>query len=76
VESILRDTLAKLDLSYLDLYLMHWPVAQTKNAARNTVVDLPLTLDHLPTWRAMEALVAKGLGMFIFIVLKIEELKN
>ena len=53
-----------LKVRYLDLYLMHWPVATTK-ASRGgpPVVDSALSTDEalLKTWAAMEALVRLGL---------------
>ena len=39
-------TLAALDLDYLDLFLIHWP--------------LPTVTDFVPTWRAMEKMLATG----------------
>jgi L-glyceraldehyde reductase len=48
-------TLADLQLSYLDLYLMHWPLAFKPGTSE--VDTTPLT----DTWKAMEALVDEGL---------------
>ncbi|KZV96490.1 hypothetical protein EXIGLDRAFT_643065 [Exidia glandulosa HHB12029] len=56
VESALDDSLAKLGTSYVDLYLMHWPVAQRSDGSVNT----DLTENPYPTWQAMEKLVEKG----------------
>ncbi|XP_058536477.1 aldo-keto reductase family 1 member A1-like [Ochotona princeps] len=65
VEPALRKTLADLQLEYLDLYLMHWPLAFErgdnpfpKNADGTMRYDF---IDYKETWKAMEALVAKGL---------------
>lgn len=79
VEGTLRETLKRLDVDYLDLYLMHWPVAQKKNpAGKGVVVDMNLTLDHLPTWRAMESMVEQGLvreiGVSNFTIGRLEKL--
>ena len=41
-----EETLATLDLGYLDLFLIHWP--------------LPAVGDYLETWRAMEEMYASG----------------
>jgi alcohol dehydrogenase (NADP+) len=64
VESALMNTLADLQLDYLDLYLIHWPVALKKSVVfpespedMIALADLPL----LKTWTAMEALSDKGL---------------
>ncbi|OAA67961.1 aldehyde reductase 1 [Niveomyces insectorum RCEF 264] len=68
VEEHLDLTLADLQTDYLDLYLIHWPVAFQPSAdprarvpvdpetEQIAVIDVPLA----DTWRAMEALVAKG----------------
>ncbi|XP_040833683.1 aldo-keto reductase family 1 member A1-like [Ochotona curzoniae] len=65
VEPALRKTLADLQLEYLDLYLMHWPHAFERgdnlfpqNADGSVRYD---SIDYKETWKAMEALVAKGL---------------
>lgn len=60
VENSLHD----LQLEYLDLYLMHWPVAQRAGSTFPESVQDLLSLEEVPlqqTWEAMEALVDKGL---------------
>ncbi|KND00784.1 uncharacterized protein SPPG_03897 [Spizellomyces punctatus DAOM BR117] len=54
VEKGLNETLNNLGLEYLDLYLMHWPVAFKPGTSE--VVDV----DYVETWKAMEKLVQTG----------------
>jgi glycerol 2-dehydrogenase (NADP+) len=72
-----KETLKNLGLEYLDLYLMHWPVAlvperSTQPEGRppqepkldqdgRKIVNRELSDDVLPTWREMEKLVEQGL---------------
>jgi len=66
VEPTLRKTLADLGLSYLDLYLVHWPigfergdVAFPKNA--DGTVRYETTISPTETYLALEKLVGLGL---------------
>jgi len=65
VEGALRQTLANLGLKYLDLYLMHWPLAYKEEAELFPTDDqgkiIFSSIDFVDTWRAMEKLVALGL---------------
>ncbi|MCP5054044.1 MAG: aldo/keto reductase [bacterium] len=57
-------TLSDLKLDYLDLYLIHWPVALKKGVFFPRSGEDLISLDAMPvsrTWEAMEALVGKGL---------------
>ncbi|KAJ1984243.1 hypothetical protein H4R33_004447 [Dimargaris cristalligena] len=61
------DTLRKLGIDYLDLYLMHWPVAFKKDGDKfDTSVKhangKPVLNDvsYVDTWKAMEKLVRDG----------------
>lgn len=53
-------------------------MAQIKDAEGKTSLDLALTMDHLPTWKAMEKMVALGLvkdiGVSNFTIAKLEKL--
>lgn len=64
-----KNSLQKLQLEYLDLYLVHFPVA-TKHTGIGTtssaldedgVLDIDVTISLETTWHAMEDLVSKGL---------------
>ncbi len=63
-EPALKETLARLKLDYLDLYLVHWPVAQKKEAVMPLKADDMLSPEDAPladTWEAMEGLYNKEL---------------
>ncbi|XP_012256138.2 aldo-keto reductase family 1 member B1-like [Athalia rosae] len=66
VEPALRTTLADLGLDYVDLYLMHWPVAYeeggdlTPKDANGKIVFADH--DYVDTWKALEEVCEKGLA--------------
>lgn len=63
VQPGLATTLNNLQLDYLDLYLIHWPVALRNGAGFPFRSDDFISLDKLPivdTWAAMEKLVDAG----------------
>ena len=68
VEKALRITLSNLQLEYLDLYLMHWPVAfKTNHEQAFTSADL-VSLEEIPletTWQAMINVKNSGLTSHI-----------
>nr|XP_009804626.1 PREDICTED: NADP-dependent D-sorbitol-6-phosphate dehydrogenase-like [Nicotiana sylvestris]XP_016442556.1 PREDICTED: NADP-dependent D-sorbitol-6-phosphate dehydrogenase-like [Nicotiana tabacum] len=64
-----KDSLKKLCLDYLDLYLVHFPVATRHTGVGTTasalgedgVLDIDTTISLETTWHAMENLVSLGL---------------
>lgn len=59
----LQKTLDELKLDYLDLWLMHWPVAQKKGTTVPQSADDMISLTKLPlemTWAEMEKIYNNG----------------
>jgi diketogulonate reductase-like aldo/keto reductase len=77
VEKALDESLTNLGTDYLDLYLMHWPVAFKKDSKSNEV-DFDLTENPYPTWQKLEEMVAKGkvrnIGISNFNIRRIQNL--
>ncbi|MGL4363626.1 MAG: aldo/keto reductase [Bacteroidales bacterium] len=64
VEPALQKSLRDLQVDYLDLYLIHWPVALKKGVKLPQSVNDFLPIEHAPlldTWKAMEIIKDKGL---------------
>ncbi|BFZ60141.1 hypothetical protein YB2330_001163 [Saitoella coloradoensis] len=70
VRKAITETLSNLNVDYLDLYLMHWPIAFArtpdhanvpKDSNGKVLIDEHLTENHAETWQAMESLVKEGL---------------
>ena len=66
------ESLAKLGMSYVDLYLVHWPTAD--------IQALTSINKREETWRAMEEIYksgkAKAIGVSNFTIKHLEEMKN
>ncbi|XP_028173479.1 aldose reductase-like [Ostrinia furnacalis] len=65
VEKMAKVSLSLLGLEYLDLYLIHWPMAYKEG---DNLIPLDANgkcyysdVDYVDTWKAMENLVEKGL---------------
>lgn len=71
VEGACRTTLKNLDLDYIDLYLIHWPMGYKEGEALFPADETGKTaysdVDYVDTWKAMEKLVGLGLTKSIGI---------
>ncbi|MEM6643512.1 MAG: aldo/keto reductase [Bacteroidota bacterium] len=81
VKPALEKTLKDLQIEYLDLFLMHWPVALKKGSKIPLEPENFFSLEEVPisaTWKAMETLVddslVKHIGVSNFSASKIEKL--
>ncbi|TKB07253.1 aldo/keto reductase [Desulforhopalus sp. IMCC35007] len=81
VQPALEKTLADLQIDYLNLFLIHWPVALKKEVVFPSSSSDLLSLTERPiakTWPAMEQLVEKGLckhiGVSNFSIAKLKTL--
>ncbi|KAK5642323.1 hypothetical protein RI129_008490 [Pyrocoelia pectoralis] len=68
VEKALRQSLTSLGLEYVDLYLIHWPMAFKELDPMATSVPTEVEFsdyDYVLTWKAMEEIKKKGLAKSI-----------
>ncbi|WP_298529379.1 aldo/keto reductase [uncultured Christiangramia sp.] len=79
----LKQTLKDLQLEYLDLYFIHWPVAFKPDVSFPEKAEDFLSLEEVPlieTWKEMikaeEQGLVKHIGVFNFSIEKLEELMN
>lgn len=83
----LNNTLNDLGLEYLDLYLMHWPLAfvgdEDGNSVRDPKTKLPIPepgVTLYDTWKEMETMVDKGLvksiGLSNFSISQIQDIMS
>ena len=79
----LKQTLEELQLDYLDLYLIHWPIALRKESLFPGGKQEFVTLQEVPiseTWRGMEDCVEGGLtkhiGVSNFSIKKLKSLNT
>ncbi|KAI2633933.1 Aldo/keto reductase [Xylaria nigripes] len=64
----IENSLQNLGLDYIDLFIVHWPIAAERNddysvkigADGKYIIKKDLTENPEPTWRAMEELLASG----------------
>lgn len=77
----LKKTLSDLQLDYLDLFLIHWPVVLNKDLYRADSPEGFISLEDLPisvTWKGMEETLSQGLtkhiGVSNFSIKKLEDL--
>lgn len=81
VTPAIQDSLELLQLDYLDLYLIHWPVAFKHGVNVPKTPEDYLTLQEVPiieTWRQMEEIkkngMAKHIGVSNFSIKKLQDL--
>lgn len=83
VEPAIRKSLTDLQLDYLDLYLIHWPLVFREGHDQARSADDLLSTDEVPladTWKEMEEIKSKGLtrhiGVSNFSIKKLDELSK
>ncbi|KAK4644215.1 Glycerol 2-dehydrogenase (NADP(+)) [Podospora pseudocomata] len=81
-----QNSCEKLKVDYIDLFLVHWPIAAEKNPDHTVkigpdgkyVINKELTENPEPTWRAMEELAdsgkARAIGVSNWTIPRLEQL--
>ncbi|KAJ5133623.1 Glycerol 2-dehydrogenase (NADP(+)) [Penicillium atrosanguineum] len=82
----INDSLKRLKLDYVDLFLVHWPIAAEKDGQEKPkigpdgkyIILKDLTENHETTWRAMEKLYedgkARAIGVSNWTIPQLEEM--
>jgi len=81
VQPALEKTLSDLQIEFIDLYLIHWPVVLREGVLYHESASDMIALDTLPiskTWQMLESMVDKGLcrhiGVSNFSIAKLRKL--
>ncbi|KAF9809295.1 hypothetical protein SFRURICE_015758 [Spodoptera frugiperda] len=70
VEVSVRGSLRRLNLEYVDLVLMHWPMSISQDGVDEKI-------DYLETWRGFESVLSKGLAKSIGVSnFNVEQMKR
>ncbi|EAU35694.1 hypothetical protein ATEG_03892 [Aspergillus terreus NIH2624] len=82
----MESSLKKLKLDYVDLFLVHWPIAAEKESQEKPLIGpdgkyvilKDLTENHEPTWRAMEKIYedkkARAIGVSNWTIPQLEKM--